>query len=32
MVWEEEDWVDEEETSHRGLDDWDMLHAFKFQV
>jgi hypothetical protein len=21
MVWEEEDWVDEEETSHRGMDD-----------
>lgn len=21
IIWEEEDWVDEEETSHRGMDD-----------
>ncbi len=24
-VWEEDDWIDQEAVSHRGMDDWDIL-------
>jgi hypothetical protein len=25
MTWEEEDWVDDDATAHRGLDEWSLI-------